>query len=634
MSNQNSYGINDIETLSFRDGVRQRIAMYLGSADMQGVYNAIQEIISNSIDEFYMGYGDKIEIGLINNLVSIRDYGRGIPFGIKEDGTNVLVDIFSKPHTGGKFNDKVYNSVAGLNGIGAKATCLSSHTFIVESCRNGIVAKATFAKGNLVSYTEQNSGIAIGENGKVTQIIPDGTSISFELDPEVYNLEPIVVDFDILCNKCRNLSYLTKGLTFDLTYRDLNNGNKKHEIYCAKNGILDLVEDNIQTPIHSTPLYFELEDENEKVEVALQWTKGKEKSFVFTNGLHNSEGGTPLTGMKTAITTFMKKQFKGGFDGDMARTGLVFAVACKTPNPSFANQTKTKINNPSLRGLAQRATGAALSAFQEQYPDEFKAIIDFLAKEKKAEQAAERARENVLKATKDIADNQKKKVFASDKLKNAEFLGQDSVLLLVEGNSAAASMAMARDVKKYGILSLRGKVINCLANPDEKIFENEEIKLLLSAMNIVPGKYNASKLRYGKIAICTDADSDGYHIGLLIMSALRYLCPEFLEEGRLCWLRSPLYIVKSGKTESFYFTDEEFEKNKHLIKGEITRAKGLGALSPEQAQKSMFTEQYQRMDTLIPDVESIFLLEQLMGSSVAPRRDFIFNNVDFSEIKE
>jgi DNA gyrase subunit B len=338
--------------------------------------------------------------------------------------------------------------------------------------------------------------------------------------------------------------------------------------------------------------------------------------------------------MKTAITNFMKKQFKGGFDGDMARTGLVFAVFCKTPNPSFANQTKTKINNPSLRGLAQRATGAALSNFQEQYPDEFKALIDFLAKEKKAEQAAERARENVLKATKDIADNQKKKVFASDKLKNAEFLGQDSVLLLVEGNSAAASMAMARDVKKYGILSLRGKVINCLANPDEKIFENEEIKLLLSAMNIVPGKYNSSKLRYGKIAICTDADSDGYHIGLLIMSALRYLCPEFLEEGRLCWLRSPLYIVKSGKTESFYFTDEEFEKNKHLIKGEITRAKGLGALSPEQAQKSMFTEQYQRMDTLIPDAESIFLLEQLMGSSVAPRRDFIFNNVDFSEIKE
>lgn len=501
MNNEHSYGINDIETLSFRDGVRQRIAMYLGSADMQGVYNAIQEIISNSIDEFYMGYGNEIDIELcqVDNeqVITIVDRGRGIPFGIKEDGSNVLVDIFSKPHTGGKFNDKVYNSVAGLNGIGAKATCLSSSRFYVGSYRDGRQAEATWKKGELSNYFEGTLS-----NNK------HGTTVSFVLDPEVYNLEPIKINFEVLCNKCKNLSYLTKGLTFNL----INSiGGEKYTIlkeisYCAKNGILDLVEDNVQTPIHSTPLYFELEDGNEKVEVALQWTKGKEKSFVFTNGLHNSEGGTPLTGMKTAITTFMKKQFKGEFDGDMARTGLVFAVACKTPNPSFANQTKTKINNPSLRGLAQRATGAALSSYQEQHPDEFKSIIDFLSKERKAEQAAERAREQVMKATKDITNNQKKKVFASDKLKNAEFLGQDSILLLVEGNSAAASMAMARDVKKYGILSLRGKVINCLANPDEKIFENEEIKLLLSAMNIMPGKYNANKLRYGKIAICTDAD--------------------------------------------------------------------------------------------------------------------------------
>ena len=498
MSNEHSYGINDIETLSFKDGVRQRIAMYLGSADMQGVYNAIQEIISNSIDEFYMGYGDKIEIGLSNSpegqIVTITDHGRGIPFGIKEDGTNVLVDIFSKPHTGGKFNDKVYNSVAGLNGIGAKATCLSSLKFTVSVARDNKNAMAEWHKGELVSYKEMEL-----KNCKY------GTSIQFILDPEVYNLEPINISYEELCKKCKNLSYLTKGLAFDLFYRD-KDGTKYHNTYCAKNGILDLVEDNITNPVHSTPLYFELEDGNEKVEVAMQWTKGKEKSFVFTNGLHNSEGGTPLTGMKTAITTFMKKQFKGGFDGDMARTGLVFAVACKTPNPSFANQTKTKINNPSLRGLAQRACGQALNNFKEMHKDEFKSIVDFLAKEKKAEAAADRARESVLKAKKDISENQKKKVFASDKLKNAEFLGQDSTLLLVEGNSAAASMAVARDPKKYGILALRGKMINCLSNPEEKIFDNEEIKLLLSAMNIIPGKYNADKLRYGRIAICSDAD--------------------------------------------------------------------------------------------------------------------------------
>ena len=177
-------------------------------------------------------------------------------------------------------------------------------------------------------------------------------------------------------------------------------------------------------------------------------------------------------------------------------------------------------------------------------------------------------------------------------------------------------------------------MLNCLAHPDEKIFQNEEIKLLLSAMNIIPGKYNASKLRYGKIGICTDADSDGYHIGLLIMAALHYLAPEFLLEKRLCWLRSPLYIVKNGKNESYYFTDEEFNKVRNKVKGEVQRAKGLGALSVEQARRSMFTNEFQRLDVLEPDVESLYLLEQLMGIDVEPRRKFIFEHIDFSNVRE
>lgn len=489
--NNINYGINDIESLSFKDGVRKRIAMYLGSADMQGVYNAIQEIISNSIDEYYMGFGKKIIIRLgANNMITITDEGRGVPFGIKEDGTNVLVDIFSRPHTGGKFNDKVYNSVAGLNGIGAKATCLSSLKFAVSVVRDGRHAMASWEKGNLISYKEED-----WQNKK-----DHGTSIQFIPDPEVYNLEPIMVDFDVLCGKCKNLSYLTKGLTFELEVED------KKVVYCAENGLLDLIKDNVVDPIHKTPIYFEMEEGSNKIELAMQWTKGKEKSFVFTNGLENIEGGTSLTGMKTAITTFMKKQFKGEFNGDIARTGLVYAVSCKIPNPSFANQTKTKINNPELRGLAQRATGQALNDFSIRKKAEFEQVIDFLVKEKKAEAAAERARKQILEATKDIEKNQKKKVFSSDKLKDAEFLGENSTLLIVEGNSAAASMAVARDIKKYGILGIKGKILNCLAHPEEKIFQNEEIKLLLSAMNINPGKYDSKKLRYGRIAICVDAD--------------------------------------------------------------------------------------------------------------------------------
>lgn len=489
-----NYTINDIESLSFKDGVRQRIAMYLGSADMQGVYNAIQEIISNSIDEYYMGYGNKIGIALTKipegDMITITDYGRGIPFGIKPDGSNVLVDIFSRAHTGGKFNDKVYNSVAGLNGIGAKATCLSSLKFAVSVARDGKNARATWEKGVLIKYEEVEY--------KDTKT---GTSIQFIPDPEVYNLEPINVDFKVLCERCKNLSYLTKGLTFDLY-----GPNNEHVVYCAKNGLLDLIKDSAEKSIHNTPAYFFLRDGNIEAEVAMMWTRGKEKSFTFTNGLQQSEGGTSLTGVKTAITNFIKKQFKGEFDGDMARTGLVYAVSCKIPNPSFANQTKTKINNPELRGLAQRAAGAALEDFSKRKQNEFQTVIDFLSKERKAELAAERARKQVLEAVKDVEKNQKKKVFASDKLKDAEFLGEDSVLLIAEGDSALGGLAQGRDYKKYGIMAIRGKIINALSNPDDKIYNNEEIKLLLSAMNIIPGKYDAKKLRYGKLAICTDAD--------------------------------------------------------------------------------------------------------------------------------
>ena len=615
-----AYTINDIESLSFKDGVRQRIAMYLGSADMQGVYNAIQEIISNSIDEFYMGFGSKIVIELDGNKIHIRDWGRGVPFGIKADGSNTLVDIYSRAHTGGKFNDKVYNSVAGLNGIGAKATCLSSVEFQVRSYRSGMMGFAHFKKGELVDYQE----------GPQQGAVQDGTSIRFEPDPEVYNLEPIAIDFDVLCARCKNLSYLTRGFTFDLTDKKKN----KHVVYCAKNGLLDLIKDNADSAIHSTPVYHTIKEGAIEAEIAMMWTKGKEKSFTFTNGLHQSEGGTSLTGVKTAITNFIKKQFKGEFDGDMARTGLVYAVACKIPNPSFANQTKTKINNPELRGIAQRAAGAGLEEFTRKKANEFQIITDFLAKERKAEQAAERARRQVLDAVKDIEKNQKKKMFASDKLKDAEFLGENSTLLIAEGDSALGGLALGRDYTKYGIMAIRGKIINALSNPDEKVYNNEEIKLLLSALNIIPGKYDSKKLRYGKLAICTDADSDGYHIGLLIMAALAHLAPEFIKEGRLCWLRSPLYIVTNGKTESYCFTDEEFNAVKGKIKGEVQRNKGLGSLEPEQAKKSMFDPACQRMDVMEYSEDAMNLLYDLMGEDVEPRREFIMSNVDFSEIRE
>ena len=616
-----NYTAQDIETLSFKDAIRERVAMYMGSADNQGVLQCVREIITNSIDEATMGYGDLIVVELDkDNKVTVADYARGVPFGEREDGTEAMEAIYTMAHTGGKFNEKIYQNVAGMNGIGSKGVALSSSYFKAVSYRDGKKATLVLKDGIKQSF----------------EIVDDaahkpGTVVSFIPSPEVYNLEPIKIDFEELKEMCKNWAYLTKGVKFRL----INHLTKEKVEYFSKNGILDFLKDSIKKPIHKTPLYISVKEDEIECEVAMQWAADrKEHWYVFTNGLANAEGGTSLTGVKTAITNFFKKKFKGEFSPEVARSGLFYVVNCKVPNPSFANQTKTKVNNPELRGLAQRATGQMLDEFSRRYVNEFDSIIDLLTKELKAERAAEKARKQVLEASKEIEKNQKKKVFASDKLKDAEFLGPNATLLVVEGNSAMGGMAQARDYTKYGILAIRGKIINCLSNPEEKIFNNEEIKLLLSAMNIVPGKYNPSKLRYGRLAICTDADSDGAHIGLLIMAALQYLAPEFIKEGRLCWLRSPLYIVDNKGKESYYFTDDEFNKVRNKIKGEVTRAKGLGELPAETARASMFSPDYQRIDVMEWNDRAIDLLYDLMSEDVEPRRDFIMKKVDFSKVRE
>ena len=614
-----TYGIDDIKSLSFRDGVRTRIQMYLGSDDIDGTYQAFKEIINNSTDEAIAGFGNKIEIYVheSDNSIDVRDYGRGVPFGIRDDGENVLISIYSKSHTGGKFEEGVYKNSSGLNGIGAKCVCLSSDRFIVQSFRDGKGAEATFKKGFLESYEEFDTKE------------PNGTFVSFQPDPEVFSNGELGYSFEKISEDIKNISYLYSGITFEIK------GEKgKKNTYCAKNGIVDFVKDHIKKPLHSHIITESIEDGGDKMEIAFQWGAPREESYVFVNGLLCVEGGTPITGAKSALTRTFNSLSKQNFNGDSIRQNLFYVINCSVANPSFANQTKSKINNANLRGMASTCFSNGLKQMSWKYKEEFESIIELLKKYAKAEAAAEKARQTVLNASKEVEKNQKKKVFASDKLKDAEFLGPNSTLLIVEGDSALGAMAQARDYTRYGLLAIRGKIINCLSNPEEKIFNNEEIKLLLSAMNIVPGKYNASKLRYGKLAICTDADSDGSHIGLLIMAALQYLAPEFIKEGRLCWLRSPLYIVENRGKETYYFTDEEFNKVRSKIKGEVTRAKGLGELPAETAKASMFTDEYQRMDMMEWDMSAISLLYDLMGSDVEPRKDFIMKKVDFSKVRE
>lgn len=615
------YNADSIQTLSFRDAIRSRVSMYMGSADNQGVLQCVREIITNSIDEYTMGYGDRIRVTLDkDNTVTVQDFGRGVPFGLREDGTDALEAIYTMPHSGGKFNDKTYQNVAGMNGIGAKGVALSSDYFFVRSQRDGKIATLILVNGVKQDLTVIDQKTAWS-----------GTFVQFTPSQEVYNLEPININFKDIKKMCEDWSYLCKGLTFEL--EDKATGEKV--TYYSKNGLVDLMKAKGGKALNKTPLSICLKEGDITAEIAMEWTDSRsETSYVFTNGLENVEGGTSLTGVKTALTNFFKKKLKGEAPPEVLRKGLLYAISCQVPNPSFANQTKTKVNNIELRGLCQRATTQMLESFEQQHADEFQRVLDLLAKEQKAELAAERARKQVLEAQKEVEKSQKKKYIASDKLKDAEFLGQDATLLIVEGNSAMASVGVARDEKTYGIMCIRGKIINALSNDEEKIYQNEEIKLLLSALNIVPGHYDSRKLRYGRVGVCTDSDSDGYHIGLLLMAALQYLAPQFIEEGRLGWLRSPLYIVKNGKTENYYFTDEEMDAARGHISGVIQRNKGIGSLTPEQAYNSMFTAKNQRFDMFQTSPDARDLLYNLMGKDVEPRTDFIFKNVDFSMIRE
>lgn len=615
------YNAQSIEQLTFREGVQKRIGIYLGSADHTGVIAGLLELVNNATDEALVcDTAKKIEITIAPQWASCRDYGRGMPHGPNDFSNEVMINLLTENHSGAKFDDNAYGGKSrGLNGTGSAATCCSSDWFKISSYRDGAEWYMEFEKGIPKWDKCQKKPL----NGRA-----QGTYIIYKPSQDVFNAEPIHFDFNEICDIIEEYSYFNKGVEFVIT----NAETAEEKSYLSKNGLMDFADTKISKRIHKNSIYIQATEDDIDIEIILNWTTGKEKFYLFSNGGENENGGTPITGIKTALTNFFKKKVKDLGSGDIVRAGLVYICSVNLKNPIYNGQVKDKITNPELRGLAQRYTTQMLEDFSRRHPDEFNNILNLLTKELKAERAAERARKQVLEASKEIEKAQKKKVFSSDKLKDAEFLGQNSTLLLVEGNSAAASMAIARDTSKYGILALRGKMINCLSNPDDKIFKNEEIKLFLSAMNIIPGKYNANKLRYGKVGICVDADSDGFHIGLLIMAALHYLAPQFLEEGRLYWLRSPLYIVKQGKKESYYFTDEEF--NKANPKGEVGRAKGLGSLSAEQARRSMFNEEFQRMEQIIPDQESLYMLEDLMGADVEPRRQFIFNMIDFSEVRE
>lgn len=621
-----NYGINDIQSLSFKEGVRTRIQMYLGSDDLEGTYQALKEIINNSTDEALAGFGNKIEIYVSEkeNYVAVRDYGRGVPFGIRENGENVLISIYSKSHTGGKFSEGAYKNSSGLNGIGAKCVCLSSEKFEVQSNRDGKNAIAFFEKGELISYRE---GLTKDANG---------TYIRFKPDAEVFKNGKIGYSYNRICNDIKNISYLYTNVTFTV----INDDTKETATYCAKNGIIDFVKDNIDKPLHSHIIYDSIEMDGDKLEIAFQWGSKHEESYVFVNGLQCPEGGSPITGAKTAITRTFNSLSKQNFNGDSIRNNLFYVINCSVRNPSFANQTKTKINNANLRTMASNCFSNALKQMSFKYKNEFDSIVELLKKVEKAEAAAERARKQVLDAVKDTENEKKKRIELADKLKDCKNHGSESgsVLAICEGDSALGALVQARPIDSVALMPIRGKIISALKHEPEKILKNEEVKAIFSALGCgFFERYNSKKLRYQYVAIAADQDPDGKNIGCLLITLFYYMCPELIKEGRLLWMQMPLHVLTYKDKVLYAFSD--FEKNEIIKKygkpKEIGRKKGIGENTPEETKEAVFGPQ-KRWWQLCPKNNEDFsnLIQMLMGKDVEERKDFIMKNVDFSLIGE
>lgn len=611
-----AYNADSIEIKKFRDACRSTPAMYLGDDRENGIFNCFLEILNNSCDEAIMGRGNLIEVELREDLDAIRivDHGIGIPHGPNKDSKEILINLFTEAHSSGKFNTENYKKVRGLHGVGSSAVCVCSETFEVTTKRDGYVW--------FMSFKDGIPNFEIAQQGKETK--ETGTIVEFSPNKQVFHMKPEEKCFEY--NRIRDELELTSYFIPNVTFTIIC--GKKKEKFFSKNGLKDFAATHIKKPLHKNFIYgYKQFDDEVEVEVFAQWTAGKEEAYVFSNGALNSEGGTPITGAKTAFTRTINTLSKGEFDADMIRKGLVYIVNVRHPRPIYQNQVKNKIQNPELRGYTQTVFGEAIKDFVAKNKNDFEKIVELLTKEKKAEAAADRARKQVLDNEKEQTKIQKTKILNVDKLCDARKLGEDSILLLCEGLSAGGSMKIGRDADKYGILMLRGKCKNLLNCTIEEGLQNEEVKLFQQALGIIYGKKSTS-MRYGKIAIASDSDFDGSHIGLLIMVMAQVICPSILTENRLYWLKAPIYKVETKSKTYFYYTEEEFAKHPQGI---ITKYKGLGQMNDVDLKNSMFNDEWQRLEPISFNEEGLKLLIDLMGDNVEHRKEFVYNYIDFNK---
>lgn len=608
MQEQNQYTEDNIRSLDWKEHIRMRPGMYIGklgdgSSSDDGIYILIKEVIDNSIDEFVMGTGKTIEVSLKDKLVTVRDYGRGIPLG-------KVVDVVSKMNTGGKYDSKAFKKSVGLNGVGTKAVNALSSYFKVESVRDNLQKGAEFSAGNLVE-----------EEDTIESTKRKGTKVSFVADETIFKNYKYRKEY--IERMLKNYCYLNTGLTI------LFNGEK----FYSENGLKDLLEENIDQEDQMYPI-IHLKGNDIEVAITHSKTQYSEEYHSFVNGQNTTQGGTHLAAFREAIVRTIKEFYNKNFEASDVRKSIVSAIAVKVEEPVFESQTKTKLGSTDM--------GPDSTTVRTYVNDFVKTQLDnYLHKNTEVAEVllrkilqAERERKE-LSGIRKIAKERAKKASLHNKklrdcrvhltdIKNARYL--DSTLFITEGDSASGSITKSRDVNTQAVFSLRGKPLNSYGMSKKIVYENEEFNLLQAALDI---EEDFENLRYNNVVIATDADVDGMHIRLLLITFFLQFFPELIKDGHLYILQTPLFRVRNKKETIYCYSEEErvnaIEKLKP--KPEITRFKGLGEISPDEFK--FFIGEDIRLDPVMLDKSMPIekMLEFYMGKNTPDRQEFIIANL-------
>ncbi|HWK57904.1 MAG TPA: DNA topoisomerase (ATP-hydrolyzing) subunit B [Parapedobacter sp.] len=644
---QNStYSADNIQVLEGLEAVRKRPSMYIGDTGVKGLHHLVYEVVDNSIDEAVAGYCDDIQVIIHkDNSITVADNGRGIPTGInKKENKSALELVMTVLHAGGKFDKDTYKVSGGLHGVGVSCVNALSTVLTAEIHRDGKIFTQEYRQGK-----PQFDVKVIGESDRT------GTTVTFLPDPEIFTTTT-VYNYDTLASRLRELAFLNKGIRLSLLdeREDLEDGALRQETFFSEGGLKEFVRflDGTRQPLIPDPIHVEGIKQGIPVELALQYNETySENVHSYVNNINTIEGGTHVAGFRRGLTRTLKayadksgllKNMKVEITGDDFREGLTAVISVKVAEPQFEGQTKTKLGNSEVMGAVDVAVGEILNNYLEENPKEAKTIVQKVIVAAQARAAARKARDLV----------QRKNVMGGSGLpgKLADCSNNDPAkceIYLVEGDSAGGTAKQGRDREFQAILPLRGKILNVEKAMEHKIYENEEIKNMFTALGVSVGTeddakaLNLDKLRYHRVIIMTDADVDGSHITTLILTFYFRYMKELIENGYVYIATPPLYLVKKGKEQEYAWNEDQRDAAIQRLKGagkedsvHVQRYKGLGEMNAEQLWDTTMNPETRtlRQVTIENAAECDRIFSMLMGDEVAPRREFIERNAKYAKI--